>query len=306
MKKKSKNIKKSRETIIGTLLSMEISIPREILEGIDSEKVKKIATKHYTNTQIENASMMDRSLQRDEGKRAADIALLGIAKKLGVKDADLVSARISEKTHLLAELRGHDSLVRMILKIASAAGLYSVDEHKKKPTSTLEALQIGVILQHIFSKLFDKALNNNKAYEELKETVTALRAEKESVQDELTILRLQNNKLSELAESRAEIIEVTAKPYFNICLNATDPDADDEEIWLTWKSSESPVVYSPDVAIKPSSITLSKYNKKTARFYSHQEAKEFMEWILKRKLLKNIDYPEELRIVRFIAEDFGN
>lgn len=284
-----------KDQILEAFKNAEISLP----EGLDLKGLDKKAEKIYNNTRIETPKTMSRDLARNAGHKAADVALLKIAQKLGIKDADLLSARIKERTHLLAELRGHDSLVRMILKIGASAGLKFDPDNM--PTSTIEALKVGIILQMIYASLADKANNSAGRERELLSAIEKQNAQLEKMQGRIDEIQGKASSIERVADLRAEVISGTEKSSFHIC-----GEAEHKIKWITWRGPAKPPVYKVgDDHPTFSSIKMVASVNQAGIFKSLEDARDFMDWLQSRTLLKRVADPSSLRIARFVAEDFG-
>lgn len=209
-----------------------------------SEKTSKSGEKFYAGTEIAQPSKMERD-NFDPDAKLKDAAWLRVAKVLGVKDAELVKARINEHNALLQNLRSHDALANMIRKIGVCAGLYT-ESDLKQPYSTREALAAGVALQNIFSVLVSDAISTSKDSNQLSAKIEQLESQLKS------LLTKNNNLKEETTELENQLRSVGRNKRIRL------PDS--EEIFIILKIPNKPIKY---LWQGPKKFQLARYKKST-------------------------------------------
>jgi len=289
-----------RDQIIKAFEQANITLPRSVTEELSDEATAAEAEKFYRKTKIESAATMRRDMKIDYKRRLGDVALARIAKELGIKDQELVEARITERAQFLNELRSHDALARMIQKIGIATGLYKPSAEGEL-FSTREALQLGISLQSIFSALFTSASESGARIAELERQLDHLHATNERLTNEVNRGKNDMFNLNEEASMRASVIEGTEDPYFHICCE----DLEGNNGWITWESNARPLIFnSGDELPEARRIRIRSFSNKTAQFPTIEDAREMIDCLEGRIIFKSrMVYPATLRIARFVAEE---
>lgn len=289
-----------RDQIVKAFADANIQLPNTITDALSDEALAEQAEKFYRKTNIESASTMRRDMKIDYKRRLGDIALARIAKELGIKDQELVEARINERAVFLNELRSHDALVRMIQKIGIACGVYKPTA-EGAPFSTSEALQLGIALQSIFGSLFTNASDAGGRIRALEAQVDHLHLKNEQLGNEVNRGKRDMFDLGEEASLRATVIEGTEDPYFHLYAE----DLEGNIGWITWDSNQYPLIFNVgDELPEVRRIRIRTFSRKTAQFPTLEAAQELRDWLSARPIFKSrIGDPHSLRIARFVAEE---
>jgi len=204
-----------REQLLQAFAKANVAAPEDSEVNPASPALLKEAEEFYNNTEIKTSSKMERSLDLNLDRRMQDLVFEKIAPMLGIDDADIVRARMGEQVRLLSELRGHDALADMLLKIGLCAGVVD-DNEASQPHSTIRALAIGKSLQNIFSKMnqtvmrvLEDTSNERGKVATLNQTITRL-------QTELAQQRSINLERTGPATNARSAINGTEAPYFII------------------------------------------------------------------------------------------
>lgn len=293
-----------REEITKALEAAGVGLPIDLKAKLKDDNIEKQAIDFYEKTKIEPPAQMQRTMQQYAAKKETDMILLKVLKKLGADEADILSARASEKMHLLAELRAHDALARMILKIGHSAGVVMTPE--TQPTSTKDVLKLGIALQQIYGSLFDKVTQNSAAHDTLKKSLEIANSTIEKLRKEVKELNDGYNEVKEVLSNRVEVIAGSEAEHFHICGYS---DIEETSLqWITWKikSGKSPVFNADSNYPILSKVVLKDYSPNTAKFETLEAAQEFIDWLSGRSLTRKIADPSSLQIARFVAESFGS
>jgi hypothetical protein len=285
-----------KDQILAAFKKANVSLPPEVKEALSEESLARKAEKIYTNTQIELHGTMERDLAAKHSRTSADLAITKIAKKMGIEDAEIVSARIQEKTALLAELRGHDALVRMIMKISKSTGIIQ-DDPEKSPTSTLRALKLGVALQFIYGSLMEKASERNNREKELEEQIRIQNIELDRLREQVGHVQRVSGRPDDEDEEAENVVSIASK-YFMIY--GDKPDSDGPPGWLCWDTNETGP-FSFDDLPPVNRLKLSSVVKKAANFKTEKDANQVVERLNRSVLVRKFAQPGSLSVAVLAA-----
>jgi hypothetical protein len=285
-----------KDQILAAFKKAKVPLPPEVQESLSEENLARRAEKIYTNTTIELHGTMERDLAAKHGRTAADLAITKIAKKMGIEDAEILSARLHEKTALLAELRGHDALVRMIMKIANSTGIIQ-DNPETSPTSTLRALKLGVALQFIYGSLMERASDKNRREAELEEQIRIQNIELDRLRLQVGNVQRTPSRPEEDEEDSSEVVAEASK-YFMIY--GDKPEYDGKVGWLCWETNEAGPFAFDDLP-PVNRLKLSNSVKKAMNFKTKEDADQVVERLNRSVLVRRFAQPGSLGVAKIAA-----
>lgn len=285
-----------KEQLLAAFKKAHIELPEEVKSNLSEERLAKKAEKIYESTKIELHGTMGRDIEQKAGRLMGDIAVAKIAKKLGIEDAEIVSARLHEKTALLAELRGHDALVRMIMKIAASTGIIQ-DNPETSPTSTLRALKVGIALQYIYGSLMGKAVEKANREAELQSVIDSHEREIEKLRKQVGYIQKVNMQVEDAPDEKSVILAPASK-YFHV--HGDKPEYGTLG-WISWDTNaQGPFSYDdlpPVNRLKLSTL------KKAASFKTAEDAACVVERLGRSALTRRLVVPSSLGVSQLVVKE---